>query len=364
MESLDGVLVADEFPASVLKPLIDRQVPAVSLLIRSDRFPVSQVVGDNPLIGRMAGEHFLERGFRHYACVGPRDALWSKMRMDGFRQAVGAAAASFKEITAPTLPGRMPLNWVCEKRMLGAELSALPRPCALFCVSDPIACSVLDTCLDLGFEVPRDIAIMGVDNDPLYCESVAVPLTSVRHDVESIGYRAAQQLEQLMEKGEAVSEVIPPLGIAVRRSTDHRAVENPVVLAALNFIGEHHARAIGVADVAEAAGAPLRTLQHLFARELRESVVERIMRVRLTKAEELLARSSYSVAEVAARAGFASSEYFHRVFKARRGSTPVAFRKARQSRGRERTVTFDRSWNQEVGGNVSANGEYGDFQGL
>ena len=333
MGSVDGVLVADDFPERVLRPLLDSGVPGVSLIARSDGLEFAQVAGDNFGIGQMAGEHFRERGFKNYAYFGPSDALWSSLRRDGFRQAVAEPAETFAEIRALPTPGRAPLQWAEEKRALCTQIAALPRPCALFCVSDPLACRVLDACLELGLKVPEEMAILGVDDDPLYCESVAVPISSGRHDVATVGVRAAQQLERLMNGGEFLeAERIAPLGIAVRRSTDHYAAEDPAVLVALHFMDENYAKNIGVADVATATGRSLRTLQSLFRKELHESVVERITRTRLAKAKEWLERSSIPVAEVAARTGFSSSGYFHRVFKSRFGCTPAQF--AKQIKGK------------------------------
>lgn len=328
MESVDGVLVADDFPEDILRLLLDSGVPGVSLIARSDGLEFAQVAGDNLEIGRVAGEHFRERGFKNYAYFGPSDSLWSRLRRDGFRNEVADSAETYAEIRALPILGRAPLEWAGEKRTLGEQILTLPRPCGIFCVSDPLACRVLDVCLELGLKVPEEMAILGVDDDPIYCESVAVPISSVRHDVESVGFRAAQRLEHLMNGG-AVSppERVTPLGIAVRRSTDHYAADDPAVLSALRFIDEHYPRNIGVADVATAAGRPLRTLQHLFRKELRESVVERITRTRLASAKEWLERSSLPVAEVASRTGFASSGYFHRVFKSRFGCTPAQFAK-------------------------------------
>lgn len=251
--------------------------------------------------------------------------------MEGFRESLAEAAVTFTQIRSRSSIGRISADWAADQRTVGAQISGLPRPCALFCVNDPLACRMLDACLEMDIHVPQEIAIIGVDDDPLYCESVAVPLSSVRHDVESIGYRAAVRLERLMESGNVPSvEVVAPLGVAVRSSTDHRAVENPAVLKAMRFIEDHHARNIGVTDVASATGMPLRALQQLFREELHESMVERITAVRIERAQELLARSNVPVAEIAARTGFSSSAYFHRIFKRHRKCTPVAYRKASQ----------------------------------
>jgi AraC-like DNA-binding protein len=53
-------------------------------------------------------------------------------------------------------------------------------------------------------------------------------------------------------------------------------------------------------------------------------------RLRIAYAVELLAESSDTVAEVAARAGFQDQAYFCRVFKRLQGTTPGALRKESQ----------------------------------
>jgi LacI family transcriptional regulator len=327
-KSIHGVLIADDFPDSDLEPFIKAEIPTVSLLARPKEGPFSLVIGDNRGLGRIAGEHFRERGFRNFAFFGP-NSLWSNLRMEGFREVVMPKANRFLNIDTPSAAKKMNLDWEHDKQILSHTLRNLVKPCAVFCANDPLACRVLDVCLELGRQVPEEVAILGVDNDPLYCGSVAIPLSSVIHDLQSIGYKAAEELERLMKGAPTSQQIIMPLGIVTRRSTDHKAVENPSVLAALRFIEEHYSRNIGVTDVAEGVSAPLRTLQHLFRKELDESVVDCIKRIRLAKAQEWLARPSVPVAEVAARCGFSSSEYFHRVFKSQLGCTPQEFRSRR-----------------------------------
>ena len=328
VRSVDGVLLAGDFSTEILRPLMEAGVPSVGLIAQKDDLGIPRVVGDNLAIGRLAGEHFRQRGFKNFAYAGPVDSLWSQLRAEGFRSTVEGGKARLQFIAANPAADLAELDWNCERTRLGRLISALPKPCALFCASDPLACRVLDVCLELDLKVPEEVAILGVDDDPLYCEPVALPLSSVRHDVESIGFRAAERLHQVMH-GLSVPaiDMISPLGVTVRKSTDYYAAENPAVLAALHFIDQNHCRQISVAHVAEAVNRPMRTLQALFQKELGQSVLERLIQTRIAKACQLLANSSFSVTDIAARTGFTSSGYFHRVFKARIGLAPLAYRK-------------------------------------
>jgi len=49
-----------------------------------------------------------------------------------------------------------------------------------------------------GIQIPDQVAVFGVDNDPVICDCVQVPLSSVRHDLQGMAYEAAALLDRLM----------------------------------------------------------------------------------------------------------------------------------------------------------------------
>ena len=73
----------------------------------------------------------------------------------------------------------------------------MPKPLAVFCYCDYDAAKFEAICLEAGYAIPDDIAILGVDNDTLVCENIRVPLSSVRHDLVRIGYEGAALLNRL-----------------------------------------------------------------------------------------------------------------------------------------------------------------------
>jgi hypothetical protein len=92
-------------------------------------------------------------------------------------------------------------NWQAQSKWLKRALKALPKPLAVFCYCDYDAAKVEAVCLEAGYAVPDDVAILGVDNDALVCENIRVPLSSVRHDLARIGYEGAALLDRLMTAG-------------------------------------------------------------------------------------------------------------------------------------------------------------------
>jgi hypothetical protein len=124
---------------------------------------------------------------------------------------------------------------------MARELERLPKPLAVFAFNDYDAAWLVDTCVFHKISVPDEVAILGVDNNEMVCVCLPVPLSSIQHDLERIGYEAAALLDRMLE-GEAPPEsplLIPPKGIITRRSTDYSAVNNPQLRQALLFIREH-----------------------------------------------------------------------------------------------------------------------------
>ena len=94
------------------------------------------------------------------------------------------------------------------------------------------------------FKFPEQVAVLGVDNDPVICDCVQVPLSSVRHDLEGMAYEAAALLDRLIngEPPPKIPKRIPPKGVVTRKSTEVLAVEDPEVARALSYIQANFAR--------------------------------------------------------------------------------------------------------------------------
>ena len=102
-------------------------------------------------------------------------------------------------------------------------LKALPRPTAVFAPMDGRARLVLDACQAAGLRVPEEIAVLGVDNDTLLCESTVPALSSIHTGGFRRGQIAAEMLDDLMQGREPSERVVslPPISVitAKRRTS-------------------------------------------------------------------------------------------------------------------------------------------------
>ena len=74
-----------------------------------------------------------------------------------------------------------------------ALLAHHPRPTAVFCLSDSIACGVYAAAAARGLEIPRDLSVAGYDDHPIACV-VAPALTSVDWGLPEVATAAADLL--------------------------------------------------------------------------------------------------------------------------------------------------------------------------
>jgi AraC-like DNA-binding protein len=81
-----------------------------------------------------------------------------------------------------------------------------------------------------------------------------------------------------------------------------------------------------VASLAKAAGLGRSRFAALYKELFKVSPIDELLEHRVRKAVYLLSSGGCSLAELAEACGFSSAQYFCRVFKARRGCAPSAFR--------------------------------------
>jgi len=199
----------------------------------------------------------------------------------------------------------------------------------VFAFNDYDASSVIDACNAHNMAVPDDVAVLGVDNNELVCTCSSVPISSVNHDLERIGYQAARLLDRLMDGGKSPSGniLIPPRGITVRQSTDTMAINNQVLRKALLFVRNNFNRRFTVDDVAADSGVSRRTLENLFRWELQRSIHAEILRTRLNHARDYLLNTKNRVTDIAARTGFCHPQHLNNSFKHVYALTPLKYRR-------------------------------------
>ncbi|WP_054954889.1 AraC family transcriptional regulator [Paenibacillus dakarensis] len=98
------------------------------------------------------------------------------------------------------------------------------------------------------------------------------------------------------------------------------------------FIEEHAIMTFKLEEAAAHVGLSLSRAVQLFKATYGKTMIQYAQEIRLNAAVERIKYSSMTLEEIAETCGFASYSYFHRVFRAKYGMTPVKFREARNVR--------------------------------
>jgi LacI family transcriptional regulator len=264
----------------------------------------------------LASEHLVERGFRFFAFCGDPNFNWSVWRSQAFVRALQARGLGCDVFELPIRKAGSH-SWLQEKRILAKWIRSLPKPVGLMASYDIRARQILDICRDLEILVPDEVAVIGVDNDPIVCNLAFPSLTSVIPDAIGAGYRAAELLEKMMTSGSPNQEsyLLPPLGIATRQSTDIFAVNDEDVCLAAKFIRDHACSGITVVDILRQIPLSRRVFESRFYKAIGQTPHEAILSQRLRRVEQLLRESDLSLEAIAAKTGFEHPEYMNVVFR-------------------------------------------------
>ncbi len=280
-----------------------------------------RVAMDTRAVGRLAAQHFLERGFKRFAVYQDTTGGFHP-RLESYDEELRRCGCDCLRIFArkgETGPQRI--------RRTGQILAKARHPMAVFARDDHAAAEVIDACLSAGLVVPEEVAVLGANNDPLVCEALRIPLSSVDCDLEGMGYEAASQLDRIMngQKTSPYITMLPPKGVVVRQSTDILAYDDLDLVKAVQFIRQNSRTGIGVMNVVSATRASKRKLSMLFQAHLGRSILQEITRHRLAHASRLLETTGMKVEGIAVDAGFPNRRSLHVAFQREYGMTPKQY---------------------------------------
>jgi LacI family transcriptional regulator len=279
-------------------------------------------------IAQMAARHLMDRGFRTLAFCGEPVFNWSSWRQNHFVEYAGREGCEC-HVYRGKASIEKGYSWTRERARLGAWVRTLPKPVGVMACYDIKGQQLLDVCRDLGIAVPEQVAVIGVDNDVRLCRLCTPTLSSVVPDTRRAGYEAAQLLDRMMagEKVSAEGILIPPAGIAKRRSSDTSAIQDPDIVAAMRYIREHACDGITVADLLKIVPLSRRMLEYRFQKLVGRTPHAEILRARIERTSRLLRETKLPLEQIASRTGFAQANYLCVAFKKHVGLSPNAYRK-------------------------------------
>lgn len=215
MQAVDGIIliVPHEIMIESLRT-VELSVPlAVVGSFENERF--SGVAVNQWMGAHLAVQHLIELGHTAIAHLsGPPGWIDAAARIDGWRYAVTQAGLSDSAL----IQG----DWSAESGYrAGLKLAATGIVTALFAANDQMALGALRAFSEVGLHVPRDISVVGYDDQPEAAYLIP-PLTTVSQGFKELGARCMQMLLSDMKDGHSSAALTVNPRLIARSSTTHR----------------------------------------------------------------------------------------------------------------------------------------------
>ena len=214
---VDGMVVV---PVGQKAQHLERLFQSGMPIVLIDRyFPESNlpfVASDNFGGAFQAVSHFIENGHTRIACIqGLKNTLPNIERLRGYRQVHHDFGVPLDEslIVGDSFGYE---NGYIETKLL---LKRIPRPTAIFAVSNLISLGALHAIKEEGLDVPGDISIISFDDQP-YSALLATPMTTVTQQNEKIGQLAVKLFFNQIESKKPLENqgILIPTRLIVRKS--------------------------------------------------------------------------------------------------------------------------------------------------
>jgi len=310
-------------------------VPVVNIRMNLPNNTLPSVFPDFEAIGVMGARRLIGRGCRQFGFLGSSAEAATRLMLKGFRSELKSYGLSCSVRRFKMYNLGRERSWRALTSGLSEWVDTWSTPIGVFSILD-IGCHYLmHICRSKGLHAPRDVAVIGVGNDRVVCESTSPSITSIDPGHRQVGYQAAALLDRLMDGAAPPDQpiLVPPAGLIQRESTDSYAVDDPAVARALVFIAEHGHEPITVDDVARAAMMTRRSLDRRFGKVMQRTIGDEILRMRIERAKRRLVESDEPLKRVAGDSGFNSRRSFDRAFIRREGVSPSQYRKQRKADG-------------------------------
>ncbi len=258
-------------------------------------------------------------------------------------------------------------------------IAKLPPRTAVFAVNDATAASIARAAKAAGRSIPRDLTLVGVDNDAALCEAASPPLSSIPMDFENGGFLATRLLGEMMdivhkspsgncsqiangksgvpgkrsrpvaadlrtarnlrlslmdncEQLSIVNNAIAygPLLVIRRRSTGGRGRREPWVIDAVETIRREACGGLTAAALAKRFRCSRWLLEKRFREAMGHSILDEIQHVRLQRVQTLLEHTQTAIGAIAGLCGFGSEIELRHLFRRRTGMSMREWRKRRR----------------------------------
>jgi LacI family transcriptional regulator len=214
-EKLDGVILLQEIQDRVFFEALNRlQLPVVASTFS---FPdITSIHVDESQAAMDAVNHLIGLGHRRINMICGSNAIFGKLRVEGYYKALDAAGIGrdpSRVLFAPFYTAESGMYCIRELLLKNRDFSAI------YAATDDLAIGIMRILIDKGLRVPEDVSVIGFDDIEL-ADYMIPRLTTIRQPLEEMGQQTALLLHRAISgQGAARQEFVLPYKLIVREST-------------------------------------------------------------------------------------------------------------------------------------------------
>lgn len=284
---------------------------------------------DHERVSRLAADYLLNLGHKRFLTFACKPVKPITTRIQAFTRHIEGHGLPVEQIFLGYWLEQIVINPSDLRAKIKRVLRKTGFPLAVFCPDDDYAEAFIQVAHDLGCRIPEDVAVLGVNNSREICEQCRVPISSVDVNFSRLGYEGARLLDRLMggESAPGHIELVPPLTIEKRRSTEGDTGADSTVTTIRQYIREHFAERISLDTILHDLRLSRSTAFARFTRMIGHPIGKEISLVRMEHARHLLSSTDYKIDAVARMCGYTDTSAFGRLFKQLHQQSPAAFRR-------------------------------------
>ncbi|WRS26236.1 LacI family DNA-binding transcriptional regulator [Oscillospiraceae bacterium MB08-C2-2] len=154
-----------------------------------------------------------ERGRKKLVLIFDEDTVSEKRKRQGYREGMRRNGLE-NEITEYSISSELDGVSAATKELMRMA----PRTDALIYTKDLLAVTGMYALLEMGYEVPKDVSVMGINNS-IYAQLSRPSLTSIDNRAKESGAAAANLLKRLLDGETLLDPCVIPCQLVIREST-------------------------------------------------------------------------------------------------------------------------------------------------
>jgi LacI family transcriptional regulator len=211
------LLLATQIDEETVKLLLKNRTPLVLLDSLFPYMPFNTVTMNNKQAGWLVGNYFLERGHRQIGLITSTPSFNNMVeRQQGLEEALSGYGCKLDPqdifMVEPTIDGSVAdIKGILSRR-------GTPLPTAFFATNDVMALGAYRAFHELGFKIPDDMSIIGMDNLS-FSSAITPQLTTIDVPKREMGEQAVAHLIRMAEhKNDIVVKTMVDVALVERGS--------------------------------------------------------------------------------------------------------------------------------------------------